>query len=103
MHLTIIKDDNTVGVDGYFKPIDCSALAPEFHALQWDGPETGIGGEGEVEWNGKPKPPNTEIADLGGYYVYYEAWRDLVWPPVPNPVFTTPEPSTPQTGPTVVA
>lgn len=76
MHVTIIKADNAVGVDYEFLTIDCSLLAENFHALQWDGPENGIGGEGEIEWNGKPKPPNEEITDLGGYYVYVEAWRE---------------------------
>lgn len=75
MHLTIIKSDNAVGVDGLFYTIDCSELPANFHALQWDGPESGEGGAGEVEFNGKPKPPNEEITDLGGYYVYYEAWQ----------------------------
>lgn len=76
MHVTIIRTDNAVGVDGEFLTIDCSLLPADFHALQWDGPETGLGGEGEVERNGKPKPPNKEIVDLGGYYVYVEAWRE---------------------------
>jgi hypothetical protein len=74
MRFTIIKDDNAVGVDGVFYTIDCSELPAEFWALQWEGPTTGVGGEGEVEYRGKPKPPNQEITDLGGYYVYYEAW-----------------------------
>lgn len=74
MHLTIVKADNSVGVDGVFYTVDCSELPANFWALQWDGPESGIGGEGEVEFTGKPKPPNEEITDLGGYYVYYEAW-----------------------------
>lgn len=76
MHVTIIRQDNVVGVDGYFLPIDCSVLSSNFHALQWDGPENGVGGLGEVEWNGTPKPPNEQIIDLGGYYVYVEAWRE---------------------------
>jgi hypothetical protein len=75
MHVTIIKADNTVGVDYEFLPVDCSALPADFHALQWDGPENGVGGEGEIEWNGKPKPANTEITDLGDYYAYVQAWR----------------------------
>jgi hypothetical protein len=75
MHLTIIKADNTVGIDGEFLPVNCSALPLNFHALQWVGPENGIGGEGEAEWIGKPKPPNTEVINLGGYYAYVEAWR----------------------------
>lgn len=76
MHVTIIRVDNVVGVDWDFLPIDCSALPNNFHALQWDGPEDGIGGVGEVEWTGTPKPPNEPIIDLGGYYVYVEAWRE---------------------------
>jgi hypothetical protein len=75
MHVTIIKSDNTVGIDGEFLPINCSALAANFHALQWDGPDNGVDGYGEIEWDGKPKPPNTEITDLGVYYAYVEAWR----------------------------
>lgn len=75
MRLTIIKADNTVGIDGAFLPVDCSALPANFHALQWEGPEAGIGGNGEAEWTGKPKPENTEVFDLGEYYAYVEAWR----------------------------
>lgn len=75
MRLTIIKADNAVGIDGEFLTVDCSALPANFHALQWVGPESGIGGDGEAEWTGKPKPANTEVADLGEYYAYAEAWR----------------------------
>lgn len=75
MRLTIIKADNAVGIDGEFLTVDCSALPANFHALQWEGPENGIGGDGEAEWAGKPKPANTEVVDLGEYYAYAEAWR----------------------------
>lgn len=75
MHLTIIKVDNTVGIDGEFLTVDCSALPADFHALQWDGPEDGVGGVGEAEWTGQPKPANTAVADLEGYFAYVEAWR----------------------------
>lgn len=75
MHVTIIRADNAVGIDGQFLTVDCSALPSDFHALQWDGPEDGVGGEGEVERIGKPKPANTEIADLGDYQAYVDAWR----------------------------
>lgn len=74
MHFTIVKIDNSVGVDGVFYTIDCSALPSNFWALQWDGPTTGIGGFGEIEFTGRPKPPNVEIVDLGQYYQYYEEW-----------------------------
>ena len=75
MHLTIIKSDNVVGLDGEFLTVDCSALPTNFHALQWDGPADGVGGEGEAEWVGKPKPANTAIVDLGDYYAYVERWQ----------------------------
>lgn len=74
MRLTIIKEDNAVGVDGVFYNIDCSELPSNFWALQWSGPTSGIGGEGEIEFTGKPKPPNEDITDLGDYYTYYESW-----------------------------
>lgn len=75
MHLTIIKADSAVGIDGEFLTVDCSALPDNFHALQWDGPEDGLNGVGEAEWADKPKPANTAVNDLEGYFVYVEAWR----------------------------
>lgn len=75
MHLTIIKIDNTVGINGEFLTVDCSLLPNNFHALQWDGPEDGVGGNGEIEWTGNPKPANTEVIDLDDYFAYVEAWR----------------------------
>jgi hypothetical protein len=75
MRLTIIRSDNAVGIDGEFLTVDCSALPANFHALQWSGPENGVGGDGEAEWSGKPKPANTEVVDLGEYSAYVEAWR----------------------------
>ena len=74
MHLTIIKADNAVGIDGKFLTVNCSALPADFHALQWTGPESGVGGDGEAEWNGNPKPENTQVTDLSEYYAYVEAW-----------------------------
>ena len=71
MRVTIIKSDNTVGINGEFLPIDCSALPANFHALQWYGDEN----YGEVEWDGRPKPPNTEMTELGAYQTYVDAWH----------------------------
>lgn len=75
MRLTIIKADNAVGIDGKFLTVDCSELPADFHALQWEGSESGLGGDGEIEWLGKPKPANTYISNLGEYSTYVEAWR----------------------------
>ena len=76
--LTIIKVDNTVGVDGNFLPIDCSSLPENFHALQWN-QNTSMG---EVEWNGNPKPQNTIITELGQYQTFVDQWKQL------NPIAT---------------
>jgi uncharacterized protein YccT (UPF0319 family) len=43
--LTIIKDDNFVKRDGVELTIDCSGLASNVHAVQWNG------SAGEVEYN----------------------------------------------------
>lgn len=75
MRLTIIKADNAVGIDGRFLTVDCSALPEKFHALQWEGPSEGVGGQGEAEWIGEPKPANTQVKDLNKYYALIEAWH----------------------------
>jgi hypothetical protein len=60
MRLTIIPVDKTVYVDGNSRILDLSscAIPTNIHALQWY--ET----EGEVEFNGKPKPQNELITEL---------------------------------------
>jgi hypothetical protein len=73
--MTIIKVDNVVGIDGKFHSIDCSSLPVGFHALQWYGDE--VVGEGEVEWSGRPKPPNTEINSLDDYRSFITTWNEL--------------------------
>lgn len=71
--LTIVKEDNMVGVDGEFYVVDCSSLPANFHALQWYGNEDEP--YGEVEWNGRPKPPNTFIDNLNDYQNIIDAWN----------------------------
>jgi hypothetical protein len=61
MKLTIIVDDNAVYVDGVCRMrLDLSTcnIPANIHALQWY--ET----EGEVEFDGKPKPANEDITVL---------------------------------------
>jgi hypothetical protein len=77
MRITIIKDDNTVGIDGEFHTVDCSTLPADFHALQWSGVR------GEVEYrvtrcehcNAQGKKGNVDITDLTSYQKYVDAWR----------------------------
>lgn len=82
--LTILKVDNTVGVDGKFSIIDCSSLPENFHALQWN-QNASIG---EVEWNGNPRPPNTIITDLNDYQFLVDAWKQKNPIPTEKPSFT---------------
>jgi hypothetical protein len=60
MKLTIIVDDNAVYVDGVCRVLDLNQcnIPSNVHALQWY--ET----EGEVEFDGKPKPANEDITAL---------------------------------------
>jgi hypothetical protein len=61
MRLTIVPVDKTVGVGGFFySNLDLSScgIPDNVHALQWY--ET----EGEIEFNGRPKPQNELITEL---------------------------------------
>lgn len=76
MKLTIVADDNSVGVDGeYFGPLDISQLDPAVHAVQW------YGEYGEVEFktvfaNGAlTKPQNQFITDITPFQFAVDAWN----------------------------
>jgi len=59
MKLTIIRSDNAVYKDGVaYSDLDLSVVPTNIHALQW------YDYEGEVEFNGKPKPQNELITVL---------------------------------------
>lgn len=75
MRLTIVADDNAVGVDGeFFSPLDLSQLDAGIHAVQW------YGEYGEVEYktrfeNGALiKPVNAVITDVTPYQFAVDAW-----------------------------
>lgn len=57
--LTIIKDDNWVGRDGVGFNIDCSSLAANIHAIQWDG------SKGWIEYN--DGTDNNSISSISAY------------------------------------
>jgi hypothetical protein len=77
MQVTIIRDDNTVSVDGENHKVDCSRLPVDVHAVQWDGQH------GEVEYRmvncvhcgGRNKKPNMPISDLTPYKAYVDQWH----------------------------
>lgn len=76
MRVIIIRDDNTVLVDGEAHAVDCSSLPTDFHALQWDGTS------GEVEYrmvvcshcNTRSRKPNLFVNDMTPYLPYVDAW-----------------------------
>lgn len=76
MRVTIIRDDNTVSVDGEGYAVDCTGLPADFHALQWDGTS------GEVEYrtvvcshcNTRSRKPNLFVNDMTPYLAYVDAW-----------------------------
>lgn len=76
MRVSIIKDNNTVNVDGEAYAVDCTGLPVDFHALQWDGTS------GEIEYrmvvcshcSTRSKKPNVFINDMTSYLPYVDAW-----------------------------
>ena len=65
--LTIIKDDGFVKVDGYgIQPIDCSSLAANIHAIQFDGTN------GHVEYNDGTN--NEAITSISAYSAITDLW-----------------------------
>src|SRR5712671_4103953 len=76
MRVSIIKDNNTVNVDGEAYAVDCTGLPADFHALQW------YDVHGEIEYrmvmcthcNSRSKKPNLFINDMTPYLAYVDAW-----------------------------
>ena len=65
--LTIVKDDSFVAVDGFaLEPIDCSSLASNIHAIQFDGTN------GEVEYN--DGTANLAITAISDYSTITDLW-----------------------------
>tara|TARA_R110000796_G_scaffold135368_1_gene251464 strand:- start:185 stop:607 length:423 start_codon:yes stop_codon:yes gene_type:complete len=65
--LTIVKDDSWVSVDGFgIEPIDCSSLASNIHAIQFDGTN------GWVEYN--DGTDNLAITSVNDYLTITDLW-----------------------------
>jgi hypothetical protein len=85
MRLTIIPIDNAIYIDGIcrsFLDLSTCEIPSNVWALQWY--ET----EGEMEFSGKPKPPNEEITVLPEWALacvrVFEAWTPPSLPPQPT-------------------
>lgn len=76
MHLTIIRETNTVAVDGVAFEVDCSGMPADVHAVQWDGER------GEIEYSvtrcthcgARTKKGNETISDAAPYQALIDAW-----------------------------
>lgn len=80
--VTVVPTDSLVIVDGRGLHVDCSDVAPDIHAIQWDGRA------GAIERHGEPN----EVLDLAGYATHvaplYSAWeaaREVADAPKPSP------------------
>ena len=62
MRITVINDDNALGIDGvFYSELDFSTVPDNIHALQWNGVK------GEIEFYSDEdgeQPPNQKITDL---------------------------------------
>lgn len=73
--MTIIREDNLVGIDGVFYGVDCSSIPANVHAVQWYGDVS----EGEIEWvqpRGQDKPSATRIESLDDYTYIIDLWNE---------------------------
>ena|SRR5687768_1655286 len=80
MRVTVIRDDNVIGVDGAFRNADLSGMPADVRAIQWNGTE------GHIEYaDGRPNKP---IASEDAVEPYVALWNTVAPPPAPEP---TPE------------
>ena len=89
MRVTIISDENRVGVDGEFRVVDLTGLDMTIHAVQWDS----VLREGHIEYRRPDPPPNKKITDFSPYQVFVDRWKAAAPPPLPPDEPPGPDPS----------
>lgn len=83
MKLTVIRDDNTVGVDGEFRQVNLASLPLQelsIRAVQWNGTK------GHIEYDDSP---NEDITDISDFQNCVDLWTAAA-PQIPEPVVLTP-------------
>lgn len=79
MRVSIITEDNFVGIDGVFRMVDLSTLeVQQIRAVQWRG------SEGHIEMD---DGMNIPITSLTPYQQYIDAWNALTPPTQNGPAF----------------
>lgn len=76
MKLTIIRDDQMVGVNGEFRVVDVSGMNPLIRAVQWNGTT------GHIEYD---DGPNEDISDVTEFQSQIDLWTAAVPPAPPAP------------------
>lgn len=70
MQITIVRDDNTVIVNGKALQVECGDLPAIFRVIQW------TGAEGWIEYRqGERFVPNLKITDFSPYGYLVDRWR----------------------------
>lgn len=64
--ITIVREDNVIGVDGIFLGVDCSSLPENLRVVQWSGDHA------EVELTDRD---NTHIQSLDAYNQVLDLWQ----------------------------
>ncbi len=78
MRMTIIRDDNVVGINGQFRKVDLTGFPPDVRAVQWN--ET----TGHIEYD---DGSNVEIDGISGFQPFIDQWTRNA-PPMPRPPTT---------------
>lgn len=77
MRLTMIRDDNVVGIDKVYRVVDLSPLhASGIRGVQWED------SVGHIEFD---SGPNEDITDISEFQPYIDAWTAAAPPPPPEP------------------
>jgi hypothetical protein len=85
MRATIVRDDNTVLVDGKAKAVDCSSMSPDIRVVQW------YDTHGSVEYVNLPgiQPDeykaNQPIDSMAEFQEILDAYAAIPDPPPPDP------------------
>jgi hypothetical protein len=78
MRVTIIRDDNVVGVDGVFRLVDLSGMPAGIRAMQWDGTQ------GHREYY-DGAIANTSIVSIASIQSFIDLWTAAAPSPPPEP------------------
>lgn len=76
MKLTIVADDQSVGIDGeFFAQLNLTQLDPTIHAVQWHGEYGEVEYKTRFENGGIVKPANLLITDVTSFQFAIDAWN----------------------------